>query len=670
MVKDGIFLGNRYEVIEKIGAGGMADVYKGRDTMLNRYVAIKVLKKEFREDQTFVKKFRSEAQAAAGLLNPNIVNVYDVGEDRGLYYMVMELVEGITLKEYIDRKKRLSAREVISIAIQMCSGIEEAHKHHIIHRDIKPQNIIISNDGKVKVTDFGIARMVTSTTTTTVAMGSVHYTSPEQARGGYSDEKSDIYSIGITLYEMVTGQVPFNGDTTVEVAMKHLQEEITPPSELVPDIPYSLEQIILKCTQKNAERRYSDVDELIQDLKHSLVDPDGDFVQIVPVGNADTVIITEDELDDIRSSYGDDDDDSYGEEYDEDNEDDDEDDEDHDSDEVNPRMNKVIKIMTIVVAVIIILVLALVIGRAAGLLRFGGTGTQQEQESDQVKVPDVVGMTLEDAKQELNDAGLGWKIGKQEESAQYDKGYVMGQDPEDGEKVKKNTQITLDVSTGKAEEQVEVPDVVGQDEADAQKTLEDAGFKVESTAVYSSQPQGEVVATTPEAGTQAAKGSTVTIQVSKGEEKISVPDVRGTDENTAKNTLSGAGLNVTVTTDYSDSVAQGNVISQDPSAGTKVDAGTNVNIVVSLGSRPVSVPSVVGVSESNARQMIASAGLTVGTVTYREDSAPAGQVISCDPGVGSSVSRGSTVNLVVSQGQSSSGGDTDEPDDSDTGEGQ
>ena len=676
MVKDGIFLGNRYEVIEKIGSGGMADVYKGRDTMLNRYVAIKVLKKEFREDETFVKKFRSEAQAAAGLLNPNIVNVYDVGEDRGLYYMVMELVEGITLKEYIDRKKRLSAREVISIAIQMCSGIEEAHKHHIIHRDIKPQNIIISNDGKVKVTDFGIARMVTSKTTTTVAMGSVHYTSPEQARGGYSDEKSDIYSIGITLYEMVTGQVPFNGDTTVEVAMKHLQEEITPPSELVPDIPYSLEQIILKCTQKNAERRYSDVDELIQDLKHSLVDPDGDFVQIVPVGNADTVIITEDDLDDIRSSYGDDDeDDEYGEDddYGEDDEDyeDDEDGEDHDSDEVNPRMNKVIKIMTIVVAVIIILVLALVIGRAAGLFRFGGTGTTQEEDSGQVKVPNVVGMSLDDAKAELNDAGLGWKIGKQEESAKYEKGYVMAQDPKNGEKVKKNTQITLDVSTGKTDEQVEVPNVVGQDEADAQKTLEDAGFKVESAAVYSSQPQGEVVSTDPEAGTQAAKGSTVTIQVSKGEQKISVPDVRGTDENTAKSTLSGAGLNVTVTTDYSDSVAQGNVISQDPSGGTKVDAGANVNVVVSLGSRPVSVPSVVGVSESNARQLIASAGLSVGSVTYREDSAPAGQVISCDPGVGASVSRGASVNLVVSQGQSSSPGDsTETPEEPDTEEGQ
>lgn len=660
MVKSGVLLGNRYEVIEKIGSGGMADVYKGKDTMLNRYVAIKVLKKEFREDETFVKKFRSEAQAAAGLLNPNIVNVYDVGEDRGLYYMVMELVEGITLKEYIDRKKRLSAREVISIAIQMCSGIEEAHKHHIIHRDIKPQNIIISNDGKVKVTDFGIARMVTSKTTTMVAMGSVHYTSPEQARGGYSDEKSDIYSIGITLYEMVTGQVPFNGDSTVEVAMKHLQEEITPPSELVPDIPYSLEQIILKCTQKNAERRYKDVGELIQDLKHSLVDPDGDFVDIPPVGNADTVIITEDDLDDIRNSYGDDDDDEYDDEYG----DDDDDDEDggHDSDEVNPGINKVIRIMTIVVAVIIVLVLALVIGRAAGLFRFGpGTSVQEEEDSGKVKVPNVVGKTLDEAKETLNDAGLGWKIGKQEESAEYEEGYVMAQDPENGEKVKKNTQITLDVSTGKTQEKITVPNVVGQDESSAQNTLEDAGFKVESTAVYSSQPQGEVVGTNPEAGTEVAKGSTVTIQVSKGEEKMSVPDVRGTDENSAKSRLSSAGLNVTVTTDYSDSVAKGNVISQDPSGGTKVDAGTNVNIVVSLGSRPVSVPAVVGTTESNARQMLASAGLGVGTVTYQDNAAPAGQVISCDPGAGSSVANGTAVNLVISKGQTSSstGGNTD-----------
>ena len=292
-----IFLGNRYEVLSKIGAGGMADVYKGRDTMLNRYVAIKILKREYREDDDFVRKFRSEAQAAAGLLNPNIVNVYDVGEDRGLYYMVMELVEGITLKDYIEKKGGLSHKEVISIAIQICSGIGAAHEAGLIHRDIKPQNIMISKEGKVKVTDFGIAKAVSSNTISSNAMGSVHYTSPEQARGGYSDEKSDIYSLGITLFEMVTGRVPFDGDSTVSIAIKHLQEEITPPSEYVPDIPYSLEQIILKCTQKNGERRYAGTSALIQDLKRSLVDPDGDFVVIPPLRNADTVIITDDELD-------------------------------------------------------------------------------------------------------------------------------------------------------------------------------------------------------------------------------------------------------------------------------------------------------------------------------------------------------------------------------------
>ena len=669
MVKDGIFLGKRYEILEKIGAGGMADVYKGKDHMLNRYVAIKVLKKEFREDETFVRKFRSEAQAAAGLLNPNIVNVYDVGEDRGLYYIVMELVEGITLKEYIDKKSRLSPKEVISIGIQMCMGIEEAHKHHIIHRDIKPQNIIISNDGKVKVTDFGIARMVTSTTVSTVAMGSVHYTSPEQARGGYSDEKSDIYSVGITLYEMVTGEVPFNGESTVEVAMKHLQEEITPPSELVPDIPYSLEQIILKCTQKNAERRYREIGELIQDLKHSLVDPDGDFVHIVPIGNADTVIITEDELDDIRSAYDEDEDEYDEDEYQDQDDDeygDDDDGEEHDSDEVNPRMNKVIRIMTIVVAVIIILVLALVIGRAAGLFRFGPSSATEEQESDQVKVPDVVGKTQDEAKKILNKAGLGYKIGKQEESTKYEKGYVMAQHPGEGEKVDKNTRITLDISTGLAKEEAAVPNVVGQDEATAQKTLQDAGFVVESEAVYSTNTQGTVVATDPKAGTKAAKGSTVTIQVSKGEEKITVPDVRGKDENSAKSALSAAGLNVTVDTEYSDSVATGNVISQNPSAGTKVDSGAGVTIVVSLGKKPeekASVPAVTNVSEENARQMISNAGLRPASQYESSDTVPAGYVIRCSPGVGSSVSKGTTVTITVSSGPA--GGSAETPDDED-----
>ena len=271
MLKEGVILGERYEIISRIGSGGMADVYKAKDHKLNRMVAVKVLKPEFREDKTFIRKFRTEAQAAAGLSHPNIVNVYDVGEDRGVYYIVMELVEGITLKDYIDRKGKLSVKEATSIAIQVSLGLEAAHNRNIVHRDVKPQNIIISTDGKVKLSDFGIAKATSSNTISSNVMGSVHYSSPEQVRGGYSDYKSDIYSLGITMYEMVTGHVPFDGDSTVSVALKHLKEKIVAPSVEVPDIPYSLDCIIMKCTEKNVERRYQNCQDLISDLKHSLL---------------------------------------------------------------------------------------------------------------------------------------------------------------------------------------------------------------------------------------------------------------------------------------------------------------------------------------------------------------------------------------------------------------
>ena len=254
MLKEGMILAERYEIISKVGTGGMADVYKARDHKLNRLVAVKVLKPEFRDDKTFIAKFQKEAQAAAGLAHPNIVNVYDVGEDEGVNFIVMELVEGITLKDYIKKKGKLSVKEATSIAIQVSLGLEAAHNSNIVHRDVKPQNIIISTDGKVKLSDFGIARAVTSNTITSNVMVSVHYSSPEQVRGGYSDKKSDIYSLGITMYEMVTGRVPFDGDTSVAIAIKHLQEEMVPPSKYTPDLPFSLEQIILKCTQKSVDR--------------------------------------------------------------------------------------------------------------------------------------------------------------------------------------------------------------------------------------------------------------------------------------------------------------------------------------------------------------------------------------------------------------------------------
>ena len=276
-----VFIADRYEILGKIGSGGMSDVYKAKDHKLNRFVAIKVLKPEFSEDRSFVTKFRVEAQSAAGLIHANIVNVYDVGDEDGIYYIVMELVEGITLKKYIEKKGRLGVREAVSIAIQVAQGIEAAHNHHIVHRDIKPQNIIISKEGKVKVTDFGIARAATSNTINSNAMGSVHYISPEQARGGYSDEKSDIYSLGVTLYEMLSGKVPFEGESTVTVALAHIQDEAVPLQQLDPNIPLSLSKIVQKCMQKKPDMRYMSSAALISDLKRSLSEPDGAYVNIV-----------------------------------------------------------------------------------------------------------------------------------------------------------------------------------------------------------------------------------------------------------------------------------------------------------------------------------------------------------------------------------------------------
>ena len=672
MVKDGIVLGKRYAVLSKIGAGGMADVYKGRDQMLNRYVAIKVLKKQYKEDENFVRKFRSEAQAAAGLIHPNIVNVYDVGEDRGLNYMVMELVEGITLKEYIERKGRLSHKETISIAIQMCSGIGAAHASGIIHRDIKPQNIIISKDGKVKVTDFGIAKAITSNTVSTNAMGSVHYTSPEQARGGFSDQRSDIYSIGITLFEMVTGQVPFDGETTVEVAMKHLQQEITPPSELVPDIPYSLEQIILKCTQKSSERRYESTGALIQDLKHSLVDPDGDFVVIPPIGGmTDTVIMTDKDLDDIRN--GNDDEEYDTDEYDTDtmygNDDNDEDYENYESgsyesgrgaDEVNPHMHKIMKILTIVVVAIIVLILVFTVGKAAGVFKsFGGITTQEEEDkSGKVTVPDVRGMSEENAKALLNKKGLGIQVVTRKESKKYKAGKISKQTPEAGEKVSKHTKVEVVVSSGLVGSKKAIPDVRGMSETEAQNELEEAGFKVTSSFQYDdSVESGKVISTTPEAGTKAEKGSTVTMLVSQGSNKKTVPDVRGMADATAQSTIKSYGFNVgTVTYDYSDSVEKGMVISQTVEPGTKASAGTSISITVSNGPKPeekIEVQSFVGQQESALKSWASSKGLYTNiSDSQYSDSYAKGCIISMTPSSGT-VSKGETISYVISLGSKS-----------------
>lgn len=668
MLKSGVFLGKRYEVLERIGSGGMANVYKGKDHKLNRFVAIKVLRSDYRSDEVFVAKFVSEARAAAGLMHPNVVNVYDVGQDRGLYFMVMELVEGITLKDYIEKKGRLSAKETISIAIQMVTGIEAAHKQNIVHRDIKPQNIIISKDGKVKVTDFGIARATTSSNTISAnVMGSVHYTSPEQARGGMTDEKSDLYSVGITMYEMITGHVPFDGDSTVTVALKHLQEEIIPPSEEVPNIPNSLESIILKCTQKSPDRRYESAQALIRDLKRALVDPDGNFVAIktIPIG-AETVVISNEDRARIqkKSGYRDDDyddydDDDYDDGYDDDDYDDDDYDDydDHDDGDVNPGMARVMKILMIVVGAIIAFIALFLVGKAAGVFKFGPSDDKviESEEGEMVEIPDVIGKPLDEAIKILNKSGLGYTIEARKESEEFDKGEVMEQSPKAGEEIEINSQIKLVVSNGKEAEDVEVPDVTDKDEAKAQKMLEDAGFVVDFESEYHDDiEEGRVIATDPEAGTKAKEGSKVTMIVSMGIEKVSVPDLKGKTLDEAKKALKDADLEVGEVTEKNDeNIEAGKIISQGTKKGKKVEKGSSVDLVVSTGPKVkmVKVPTLTGKTGDEAAVALQDAGLEIGNVSYAySSSVSSGYVISQTATPGSEVEEKTKVGFVISKG--------------------
>lgn len=670
-MKDGIFIGDRYEVLSKVGSGGMADVYKGKDHKLNRFVAIKILKKEYREDELFVRKFQSEAQAAAGLMHPNIVNVYDVGEESGLYYMVMELVEGITLKDYITKKGVLSSKEVISIAIQVANGIEAAHLHNIVHRDIKPQNIIISKEGKVKVTDFGIAKATSSNTISTNALGSVHYTSPEQARGGFSDFKSDIYSLGITMYEMATGHLPFDGDTAVSIAIKHLQEEITPPSEYVEDIPFSLEQIILKCTQKSADRRYQDVASLKEDLKHSLVDPDGDFVVIGPMRTMDeTVMFNPDDVRKAKRETSYDEDDFSEEDYDD--YDDFEDDDDYDkkgrkkNGDVNPKMAKMMKVLTIIAVVIIVFIVVFIIGKATGLLKFGPSINLEDDayKNEKVKVPDLRGMTEEEAKKDLKDKkyDMTLVVDSEEESTTYEKGQIIKQTPGSNKEVKKKTVIKVVISSGKKEETKAIPDVSGKDQSEALQLLSEAGFtnvKVDKSRFETSSEydQDEVIRTEPSANTEVALDEEINLIVSLGENKPEVPNVIGMTQSSAVSALEAKGLEVSVEEDYHDSTEKGKVFYQSKRAGTRVTEGSTIIIRVSKGKKQVevTVPDIIGKSKTYAKNSLEAQQLGYREV-YQDSDLPKDTVISCDPGSGKNVVQGTTITVYISRGPSTDGG--------------
>ena len=606
MIKIGMLIADRYEILEKVGTGGMADVYKSKDHTLNRYVAVKVLKQEFSENANFVSKFRVEAQAAAGLMHPNIVNVYDVGEEKGIYYIVMELVDGITLKNYIAKRGRLGYKEAVSIALQVSMGLEAAHRNHIIHRDIKPQNIIISRDGKVKVTDFGIAKAATSDTITSNVMGSVHYTSPEQARGGFSDEKSDVYSLGVTLYEMLTGEVPFDGETTVAIAIRHIQEAMPSPKKLNPDIPYSVDQIVLKCCEKSPDRRYQNMQELAVDLKRSISDPDGDFVKRYdPNDMGHTKALTEEEkrlikkgtqgkaaAEIVSDEIGgqntgrknqraarhereqdfvdpDDPDDDFSDDYEEEEE------------EIETSMDRIARVLTVIAVVIIGVILVLIIGGRMGLLPFGGKVDRPgiNGQEEMVVMPKVVGKDVSAARSALVKQGLIPEL-TYEESDKYTVGIVMRASVEEGTEIPVGTTVVLTVCGNSG---TRIPNVVGLTKEEAVELLTQAGFNVNISEVSSDEvDKGIVISQDPEGDVQAEEGSYVTIEVSKGPDlsgKTEMPNLIGMTEQEARNTLNAFGLkagNVRTIID-SDPENRGLVISQDIPAGELIDEGTAVN---------------------------------------------------------------------------------------------
>ena len=635
MIKIGMLIADRYEVLEKVGTGGMSDVYKAKDHRLNRMVAVKVLKQEFSENATFVSKFRVEAQAAAGLMHPNIVNVYDVGEEKSSYYIIMELVNGITLKKYIEKKGRLSPREAVTVAIQVAIGLAAAHRNHIIHRDIKPQNIIISKEGKVKVTDFGIAKASTSNTITSNVMGSVHYTSPEQARGGFSDEKSDVYSLGVTLFEMLTGRVPYEGDTTVAIALKHIQEPFPDPRELVPDLPYSVQQIVLKCCEKSPDMRYQNMEELASDLRRSLNDPDGKFVSRVQDDNmADTRAMSTAEREEIRrkASAGaveavqsapqaapsaksgpdmageikngsgpvkaEDDQEKTAEDQTQEAYGDEE-------EEGERRLDRIIQVLSIVAILVICAVFVFVIvnrrkapadkieettapvGTVSGPEDQDSAQNQPDQNADvntsMVRMPAVIGSSLEEAQKVLENAGLRSEV-FYGVSDTYGEGIVMDAGVPEGQEVAAGSTVSLTVARI---ERVAAPDVTDFAREEAETTLRQTGLTPVVQEEYSDETDaGYVTGQTPEGGAEIPVGSEVTIYVSKGPDLsglVQVPNLLGMTEQQAASELLKEGLvaGETTVTDTSGRYAPNTVIGQSIEKGEYVEDGTQVDLEIS-----------------------------------------------------------------------------------------
>ncbi len=557
-------LANRYELFERVGEGGMSVVYKAKDRLLNRFVAIKILKPEFIGDQKFIESFRRESQNAASMSHPNIVNIYDVGREGNIHYIVMELIEGRALSDYIREQGPMAYPKVIALSKQIASALAFAHKNHIIHRDVKPHNVMITPNGTAKITDFGIAKAVNAATivdNTDGIVGSVHYFSPEQARGGYVDEKSDIYSLGIVMYEMLTGQVPFDGDNPVNIALQHINSEMTPPSELVSGVPPALEHIILKCCDKYPVNRFASADDLIEALNNlefvgSVV---GDSVLMGTAGKDTTKIRPPKTKGPVAvTDY-----DSGEEEY-----------EERDGRKKKEKTKKNNKRVIIIAAA----AAAVILGLIAVFALTGG---------EEIEAPDFKGMTMQQAQTLAEEMDLKVKEGEEVISDEVDKGLIVSQDPEAGQTIKTGSTVTVNISKGLGDGSV--PDLTGKMKDDLSEYLEAAGFKLGAvTTKASDEPEGTVLSQNPKAGSEVEKGTAIDVVVSDGSKaKATVPYLVGKSLGAAQGALSEAGLKTgNVSYDYSSSYAEGEVMWQQYDAGASIDKGSSVKLRVSKGPEP------------------------------------------------------------------------------------
>ena len=587
MLERGFFINNRYEILSRVGAGGMSDVYKAKDHKLNRNVAIKVLKNEFSKDKNFVSKFRVEAQSAASLIHPNIVNVYDVGEDAGLYYIVMELIEGITLKSYIDKKGKLSVKETISIAIQIANGIECAHNYQIVHRDIKPQNIMISREGKVKVTDFGIARAASANTINGSAMGS-RYISPEQQVDSMLTRKVTYIHLVLQCLKCLQVEFLLTVNQTVTIALKHIKSNVPSVREYLPNVPVSIGKIVLKCTQNRADRRYPKISLLISDLKRALSEPNVDFVQLEQrVDNGSTVMITDDEINQLRSGSNKKVKDDNGKP-------------DDDIDYLPPKVGNAVTIGSVVAGIVALIIVAAIVTSFvfsmvnSNKIKLQNTVTGSDVETTidpkKTEVPNVVGMSEDEAEKTLHKKELGVKYEAYEYNDHYQSGYIIKQSVAKGKVIDKNETILLTVSKGA--EKIEVPSgIKGSDLDTAISKLEDKDLKWELVYEYSSSEINRVISCYPIEQALVSKGDTIKLTVSRGQKTVensnvgTIPNVEGKKLDKAQQLISNAGYSVGDTKEvYDEEIEKGIVIRQTIKSGY-APKGTTISLVVSKGSK-------------------------------------------------------------------------------------